>query len=78
MKIKLNAEEEVAQFSTLEKRGRMMVLLNNNYFKMQLPRYMPQLMVLYWRSESNNNAPSQLFIKQFEADFPIEKLMLDK
>jgi hypothetical protein len=68
------------QFSTLEKGGRMMVLLNNNYFNMQLPRYMPQLMVLRWRSESNNNAPSQFFKKQFEANFPIDKLklMIDK
>lgn len=64
------------QFSTLEKGGRMMVLINNNYFLKQLPRYMPQLMVLRWRSESNNNAPSQFFKKQFEANFPIEKLKL--
>ncbi len=68
------------EFSTEDKGGRIMVLLNNNYFNMQLPRYIPQLMVLYWRSESNNNAPSQFFKKEFEANFPVEKLrlMLDK
>lgn len=68
------------EFTTEEKGGRMIVYINNNYFKTQLPRYAPQCMVLYWRSESNNNAPSQFFKKMFEANFPIEKLklMIDK
>lgn len=68
------------EFTTEEKGGSVMVLINNNYFNMQLPRYIPQLMVLYWRTESNNNAPSQFFKKEFEANFPLEKLkaMIDK
>ncbi len=76
----INPFGDFKQFSTLENGGQMMVQPNNNYFNMKLPRHMPQLMVLRWRSESNNNAPSQFFKKQFEANFPIDKLqaMIDK
>ncbi len=68
------------EFTTEEKGGRRMVFINTDYFNLQLPRYVPQLMVLYWRTESNNNTPSQFFKQTFEANFPVEKLkaMLDK
>jgi hypothetical protein len=47
---------------------------------LKLPRYIPQLMVLNWRIQPNNNEPSQDFKKQFEANFPLEELkaMIDK
>jgi len=67
-------------FSTEDEGGKMMALINADYFNLKLPRYAPQCMVLYWRSESNNKAPSQLFKKMFESNFPVDKLrhLIDK
>lgn len=75
----INPFQAFKEFTTEEKGGRRMVFINTNYFNMQLPRYVPQIMVLYWRTESNN-APSQYFKQMFESNFPIEKLkaMIDK
>lgn len=66
------------EFITQEKGGRMIVLINTAYFNMQLPRYAPQFMVLYWRSQ--NKVSSQDFKKQLEGNFPVDKLkaMIDK
>ena len=74
----IDEDHDFKDFSTQEKGGRMIVLINTAYFNMQLPRYAPQFMVLYWRSDKN--APSQNFKKQFEENFPVDKLkeMIDK
>ena len=74
----IEEEHDFKDFTTQEKGGRMIVVINSAYFNMQLPKYVPQFMILYWRSE--NNAPSQNFKKQFEENFSVEKLksMLDK
>jgi len=65
-------------FSTEEKGGKLLVILNTEYFNLKLPNYVPQMMILFWSWEKN--APSQDFKKQFEENFPVEKLkdMLDK
>jgi hypothetical protein len=65
-------------FSTDEKGGRMIVLVNSAYFNMQLPRYVPQFIALYWSWDKNSS--TQSFKKQFEENFPAEKLkeMIDK
>jgi len=65
-------------FSTLEKGGRMIVMINPGYFNMQLPRYVPQFIVLYWQWDNSRAALN--FKKQIEENFPIEKLnaMIDK
>jgi hypothetical protein len=65
-------------FTTEERGGRMVVLVNTGYFNMQLPRYAAQFMVLYWSWDKN--APAQRFKSQFEENFPIDKLreMVDK
>lgn len=74
----IDEDHNFKEFTTQEKGGRMIVLINAAYFNMQLPRYAPQFMVLYWRSQ--NNAPSQNFKKLFEENFPVDKLkaMIDK
>ena len=74
----IDEDHDFKDFTSQEKGGRMIVLINTAYFNMQLPRYAPQFMILYWRSQ--NNAPSQNFKKQFEGNFPVEKLkeMIDK
>jgi hypothetical protein len=65
-------------FSTLEKGGQMLITVDPNYFNKQLPRYAAQMIVLYWRWD--NNAPGLNFKKEFEENFPVDKLkaMLDK
>ena len=64
-------------FTTLEK-GRMLVVIDPSYFNMQLPKYVPQIIMLYWQWD--NSAPAQNFKKQIEENFPIDKLksMIDK
>ncbi len=64
-------------FSTLEM-GRMLVVIDPSYFNMQLPKYVPQIIMLYWQWD--NSAPAQNFKKQIEEKFPVEKLkeMIDK
>ncbi len=65
-------------FTTDDKGGRMMVVINADYFKLNLPRYVPQLIVLYWSWDKNT--PCQNFKRQLEDNFPIEQLkaMIDK
>ncbi len=74
----INEDHAFSDFTTQENGGRMIVLINAAYFNMQLPRYVPQFMVLYWSTE--NNAPSQNFKKQLEENFQVDKLkaMIDK
>ncbi len=65
-------------FSTLEKGGRMIVSVNNDYFNLKLPRYVPQMIVLYWQWDKS--ASSQNFKKQIEDNFSIDQLkaLIDK
>ncbi len=65
-------------FTTLEKGGRMIVFVNNEYFNLKLPKYVPQFIVLYW--EWDKNAPAQNFKKQLEENFSTDQLkaMIDK
>jgi len=65
-------------FGDEEKGGIKLITLAGKYFNKDLPRYAPQFMVLYWRWTEH---PSSLsFKKQFEENFPLEKLkaMIDK
>ncbi|HVU54222.1 MAG TPA: hypothetical protein VHD83_04165 [Puia sp.] len=57
-------------FSTEDKGGCQMVVLNPTYFS--LSGSAPQLMVLYWRWEKN--VAAQYFKKQLEEHFPVDKL----
>jgi hypothetical protein len=59
-------------FSTIEKGGRLLITIDTGYFNTRLPRYVPQLIVLYW--EWDNNMPALNFKKQMEDQFPIEQL----
>lgn len=65
-------------FATLENGGRMIVVIDPGYFNSQLPRYMPQLFVLYWQWDKS--PASQNIKKLVEENFSIDKLkaMLDK
>jgi hypothetical protein len=65
-------------FTTEEKGGRVMVFINNDYFDLRLPRYVPQLIVLYWSWDKNGAALN--FNKALEENFPLNKLkeMIDK
>jgi hypothetical protein len=68
------------KFGDEEAGGYRLVLLtaNDKYFDKNLPRYVPQLIQLYW--SYGYSSPEQLFKKQFEENFSLEKLkaMIDK
>jgi hypothetical protein len=66
------------KFTTIQNGGQMKVAANPDFFKNGLPYYRPQFMVLFWRWERTNPA-SMNFVRQLEADFPVERLqaMLD-
>ena len=73
-----NTDDFKGNFSTLEKGGQLLVTVNSTYFNSALPRYAAQMIVLYWRWD--NTAPGLSFKKQFEDNFPVDKLkaMIDK
>jgi len=51
------------EFSTEEKGGQQMVRLNPDYFNMNLPRYVPQFLIVYWswgRDAATKNWRSQV------------------
>ena len=64
-------------FGDEDKGGTRLIAIGSKYFK-DLPRYVPQFMVLYWRW--TQDPVSLRFKEQFEKNFPIEKLkaMIDK
>lgn len=68
------------KFGDEEAGGFRLVLsgLGEKYFDKSLPRYVPQLIQLYW--SYGYTSPEQNFKKQFEENFPLEKLkaMIDK
>ena len=65
-------------FSTEEDGGNMLVTENPNYFRKNLPVYVPQFFVLTWSWDDDGWALK--FRKEVEQNFPIEKLqsMIDK
>ncbi len=65
-------------FTTDEMGGRMVVLINTAYFNMQLPKYVPQFIAVYWSWDKSS--PKLNFKTHFEENFPIDKLkaMIDK
>ena len=66
------------QFATEQKGGHMLVTTNPAYFNMKLPKHAPQIIVLLWTW--GKSAAELDFKKQFEENFPVERLksMLDK
>ena len=65
-------------FSTAEQGGRELVRLNPDYFNTALPKYIPQLLVVYWSWDKNK--PGVYFSEQIEKhfDFNALKEMIDK
>lgn len=58
--------------------GSRVIAFSSKYFNNNLPRYVPQFVILYWRW--TEDPVSLIFKKQFEENFPLEKLkaMIDK
>jgi len=79
-----NMYPDVPIFATGAEDGGMLVTENPAYIRKDLPKYVPQFIVLYWSWESNfpllGGAQGEYYSKVMEAHFPIEKLqaMLDK
>jgi hypothetical protein len=59
-------------FGDEENGGIKLITIAGKYFNKDLPRHVPQFMILYWRW---NEHPSSLgFKQQFEENFPLERL----
>ncbi len=71
-------------FSTDSDGGRMLVTINAAYMKKKQPKYIPQVIEIFWKWLSDapkfGGAQGEYFRKMLEANFPIEKLqaMIDK
>lgn len=67
-------------FTTSEAGGRMLVTENPVYFKKDLPKYIPQLIIYRMWNAKDGPDPSLNPYKLYNEDFPIEKLqaMIDK
>ena len=73
-----NMYPDVPIFTTGAEDGSMLVTENPAYIRKDLPKYIPQFIVLYW--SWGDVANSKYFRQMMEANFPIEKLqaMIDK
>jgi hypothetical protein len=67
-------------FTTMEKGGKMLVTENPAYFRKDLPKYVPQLIVYMMDNAEDGPDPAQNPYHFYYRDFPIEKLqaMIDK
>jgi hypothetical protein len=65
-------------FATEQEGGQMLVTENQNYFRKDLPNYVPQFFVLTWSWKTKGYGAT--FTKEVNDNFPIEKLkaMIDK
>ena len=76
--------ENTPIFATGPQGGKMLVTANPAYIRKDLPKYVPQFMVLYWGWVSDfpkyGGEQGVYYKKMLEANFPIEKLqaMIDK
>ncbi len=61
-----------------EKKGYLMVQVNESYFNKKLPSYMPQFLVVYWRWESNKSSLNYAAQIENSFDFKALQQMLDK
>lgn len=75
---------DVPIFTTEMEDGKMLVTENAAYIRKDLPKYVPQFLVLVWSWDDGlpeyGGTAGLYFKKMFEANFPIEKLqaMIDK
>jgi hypothetical protein len=74
----VGSENVCGVFTTEERGGQALVTVNPDYFRKDLPPYVPQFIVVHWQSQVG--VASSYFKKMVEANFPIEKLqaMIDK
>jgi len=74
----IDAEGEIPLFTTEPERGGMLVTENPNYFRKDLPKYVPQLIWLHWNW--HDTPAGRNMEKLIEEIIPVEKLqaMIDK
>ena len=67
-------------FITQAEGDKMLVTENPDYFKKDLPKYIPQLIVFFMWDAKNGPGPAMNPYKLYYQDFPIEKLkaLIDK
>ncbi|MEP6675937.1 MAG: hypothetical protein ABJA78_12305 [Ferruginibacter sp.] len=66
------------KFLTEEEGGRMLVTLNPGYFNNNLPKYVPQFLIVYWRWEKHKSAENYKDQIEKHFDFAALQEMLDK
>jgi hypothetical protein len=73
-----NMYTDVPIFTSGAEDGSLLVTENPAYIRKDLPKDVPQFMVLYWSWSNDTN--SKYFRQMLESNFPIEKLqsMIDK
>jgi hypothetical protein len=71
--------EQLPIFTTIEEGGRMLITENPAYIRKDLPKFVPQLIIMHWQWNEGYVA-AEHFRKMLEENFPIEKLqaMIDK
>jgi hypothetical protein len=76
---KIGFVESPNVFTTAEKGGQALVTVNPDYFRKDLPPYVPQVIVVHWIWEEQS-AAKKYYGKKVEANLPIEKFqaMIDK
>ncbi|HEY6063558.1 MAG TPA: hypothetical protein VIV35_08115, partial [Chitinophagaceae bacterium] len=65
-------------FSTEEKGGQQLVRLNPGYFDITLPRYVPQLLIVYWSWDDKKSTNYWRTLVEKNFNFTALKEMLDK
>ena len=70
--------DDLGAFTTEEKGGQALVTVNPDYFRKDLPPYVPQFIVVHW--SWNTDVATSYFRKMLETNFAIEKLqaMIDR
>lgn len=76
----INLETNVPVFTTQAKGGKMLVTENPDYFRKDLPKFVPQLMVYYLANADSFVGHTVNPFKLIDEHFPVEKLqaMIDK
>jgi len=76
----INFSEATRIFITEEEGGKVLLMINPSYFRKDLPRYVPQFMIVRIQGGEDGTISERYFAKNIKEKFPFEKLqaMIDK
>jgi hypothetical protein len=75
-----NFSEDTRIFITEEEGGKVLLMINPDYFRKDLPKYVPQFMIVRIQGGEDGKISERYFAKNIKEKFPFEKLqaMIDK